>query len=164
MVYFLSLGSNLGEREQTIHKALQLMEQQIGTILRCSSFYYSEPWGFNSPHPFCNLCCAVETALSPLEVLRTTQAIERALGRTHKTNSVSDQTGKADLTAQRSNIYSDRTIDIDLIRVFDDQGQEVTCQMEDPDTPASKPLLVLPHPLWQQRDFVTIPLAEIMNI
>ena len=161
MVYYLSLGSNLGEREQTLRQAMQQIEQQIGPILRCSSFYYSEPWGFNSPHPFCNLCCAVETALSPLEVLHTTQAIERALGRTSK----SDGHYSANTTQTSSTPhYSDRTIDIDLIRVFDDQGQEVTCQMEDPDTPASKPLLVLPHPLWQQRDFVTIPLAEIMNI
>ena len=161
MVYYLSLGSNLGEREQTLRQAMQQIEQQIGPILRCSSFYYSEPWGFNSPHPFCNICCAVETALSPFEVLHTTQAIERALGRTSK----SDGHYSANTTQTSSTPhYSDRTIDIDLIRVFDDQGQEVTCQMENPDTPASKPLLVLPHPLWQQRDFVTIPLAEIMNI
>ncbi|MBR4499205.1 MAG: 2-amino-4-hydroxy-6-hydroxymethyldihydropteridine diphosphokinase, partial [Paludibacteraceae bacterium] len=51
MVYFLSLGSNLGEREQTLRHAMQQIEQQIGPVLRCSSFYYSEPWGFNSPHP-----------------------------------------------------------------------------------------------------------------
>ena len=84
MVYFLSLGSNLGEREQTLRQAMQLIEQQIGPILRCSSFYYSEPWGFDSPNTFCNLCCAVETTIPPLEVLHTTQAIECALGRTHK--------------------------------------------------------------------------------
>lgn len=150
MVYFLSLGSNLGEREQTIHKALQLMEQQIGTILRCSSFYYSEPWGFNSPHPFCNLCCAVETSLSPLEVLHTTQAIERALGRTSK----SDGHYSANTTQTSSTPhYSDRTIDIDLIRAFNEQGQELF---------VATPELTLPHKLWQERDFVKVPLAEIM--
>ena len=157
MVYFLSLGSNLGEREQTLRQAMQLIEQQIGPILRCSSFYYSEPWGFNSPHPFCNLCCAVETTIPPLEVLHTTQAIERALGRTHKSTAYATQ-------ASSTPRYADRTIDIDLIRAFDEHGQEVMCQIEDPDTPASKPLLVLPHPLWQQRDFVMVPLAEIMKI
>ena len=150
MVYFLSLGSNLGEREQTLRQAMQQIEHQIGPILRCSSFYYSEPWGFNSPHPFCNLCCAVETALSPLEVLHTTQAIERALGRTSK----SDGHYSANTTQTSSTPhYSDRTIDIDLIRVFDDQGQELF---------VATPELTLPHPLWQQRDFVKVPLAEIM--
>lgn len=157
MVYFLSLGSNLGEREQTLRQAMQLIEQQIGPILRCSSFYYSEPWGFDSPNTFCNLCCAVETTIPPLEVLHTTQAIECALGRTHKSTAYATQ-------ASSTPRYADRTIDIDLIRAFDEHGQEVMCQIEDPDTPASTPLLVLPHPLWQQRDFVMVPLAEIMKI
>lgn len=138
MIYYLSLGANLGEREQTLRQAMQMIEQQIGPILRCSSFYYSEPWGFDSPNPFCNLCCAVETTLPPLEVLHTTQAIERALGRKEKSDGH----------------YSDRQIDIDLIRTVDEQGQEVFV-----DTPE----LTLPHQLWQQRDFVKMPLAEIMQ-
>ena len=157
MHYYLSLGANLGPKERTIERALQMIEQQAGKVLRCSSFYYSEPWGFDSPNTFCNLCCAVETTISPLEVLHTTQAIERALGRTHKSTAYATQ-------ASSTPRYADRTIDIDLIRAFDEHGQEVMCQIEDPDTPASKPLLILPHPLWQQRDFVKVPLAEIMKI
>lgn len=137
MVYYLSLGSNLGEREQTIRRALELIGQQVGTVLRCSSFYYSEPWGFTSEHPFCNLCCAVETSMEPLAVLAATQSIERALGRTKKSV---------------NGVYSDRTIDIDLIQVFDDAGNEITC---------STPTLTLPHPLWSDRPFVRIPLEEI---
>ena len=137
MVYYLSLGSNLGEREQTIRRALELIGQQVGTVLRCSSFYYSEPWGFTSEHPFCNLCCAVETSMEPLAVLAATQSIERALGRTKKSV---------------NGVYSDRSIDIDLIQVFDDAGNEITC---------STPTLTLPHPLWSQRPFVRIPLEEI---
>ncbi len=137
MVYYLSLGSNLGEREQTIRRALELIGQQVGTVLRCSSFYYSEPWGFTSEHPFCNLCCAVETSMEPLAVLAATQSIERALGRTKKSV---------------NGVYSDRSIDIDLIQVFDDAGNEITC---------STPTLTLPHPLWSDRPFVRIPLEEI---
>ena len=144
MLYYLSLGSNLGEREQTIRKALQRIEQQIGTILRCSSFFYSEPWGFESENAFCNLCCAVESTKEPLDVLYATQAIERALGRKKKTQ----------ISNSQSPIYSDRNIDIDLIRVFDEQGLEICL-----DTPE----LTLPHKFWQQRDFVKIPLAEIMQ-
>ena len=137
MVYYLSLGSNLGEREQTIRRALELIGQQVGTVLRCSSFYYSEPWGFTSEHPFCNLCCSVETSMEPLAVLAATQSIERTLGRTKKSV---------------NGVYSDRTIDIDLIQVFDDAGNEITC---------STPTLTLPHPLWPDRPFVRIPLEEI---
>ena len=138
MIYYLSLGANLGNREQTIRLALQQIEQQIGSILRCSSFYYSEPWGFQSENPFCNLCCAVESSLSPLDVLSHTQAIERALGRT--TKSIDGH-------------YHDRVIDIDIIRILDN-GQEIYI-----DTPQ----LTVPHKLWQQRDFVRIPLAEILS-
>ena len=137
MVYYLSLGSNLGEREQTIRRALELIGQQVGTVLRCSSFYYSEPWGFTSEHPFCNLCCAVDTSMEPLAVLAATQSIERTLGRTKKSV---------------NGVYSDRSIDIDLIQVFDDAGNEITC---------STPTLTLPHPLWSDRPFVRIPLEEI---
>ena len=84
MLYYLSLGANLGDREQTIKQALELIEQQIGHVLRCSSFFYSAPWGFESEHEFCNLCCAVESSQDPLSVLRLTQTIEHALGRNLK--------------------------------------------------------------------------------
>ena len=150
MIYFLSLGSNIGNREQTLQAALQQIEQQVGHVDRCSSFFYSEPWGFESKNGFCNLCCRVETELTPLEVLRQTQAIERALGRTHK--SVDGH-------------YSDRTIDIDLIRVFDNEGKEITLAISNQQSAMSNEpqRLILPHPLWKQRDFVRIPLAEIMH-
>lgn len=141
MLYYLSLGSNLGEREQTLSRAVELIGQQIGTVLRVSSFFYSEPWGFESDHPFCNLCCAVQTTLSPLAVLSATQSIERTLGRTKKSV---------------NGIYSDRPIDIDLIRVFDDAGNEKSFNFN-----LSTFNLIIPHPRWQQRDFVRIPLAEI---
>ena len=139
MLYYLSLGSNLGDRESTLRSALQLIEQQIGSVLRCSSFYYSKPWGFTSQNDFCNLCCAIETDLPPLKVLHLTQTIERSLGRKNKS-----QDGH----------YSDRTIDIDLIRVFDNDKKELF--MDSPE-------LTLPHRFWQERDFVKVPLAEIMH-
>ena len=139
MRYYLSLGSNLGAREQTLRTAVQCIEQQIGHVPCCSSFYYSAPWGFESEHAFCNLCCAVETDLPPLEMLRATQAIERQLGRTHK--SVNGQ-------------YADRIIDIDLIQAFDDAQKEIVWNDD---------VLTLPHPLWEQRVFVTAPLKEIFS-
>lgn len=136
MLYYLSLGSNIGEREQTLRQALNIMEQQIGTIMRCSSFYYSAPWGYKSEHEFCNLCCSVQTDLPPHEMLAATQKIERQLGREHK--SVNRQ-------------YQDRTIDIDIIKAFDGETE-----IEE-----NSPELTIPHPLWQEREFVCVPLSEI---
>ena len=149
MLYYLSLGSNLGERERTLREALDLIGRQTGTLLRCSSLYYSEPWGFESEHPFCNLCCAVRTDLAPLDMLRATQAIERQLGRTEKSS---------------DGEYHDRPIDIDLIRAFDDEGKEIKLQISNVKSQMSNvPLLSLPHPLWQQRAFVVEPMKEIFN-
>ena len=115
-----------------------MIEQQIGHVLRCSSYYYSAPWGFASAHSFCNICCNVESEMSPLELLAATQAIERALGRTHKS-----QNGQ----------YQDRTIDIDII-LADDGEQPIEWHSEE---------LQIPHPLWAERDFVKVPLEEIMQ-
>ena len=141
MLYYLSLGSNLGDREQTLEAAKRLIEQQIGPITRCSSYYYSDPWGFESEHGFCNLCCAVQTPFSPLTMLAATQAVERALGRTEKT-----------IDAH----YHDRIIDIDIILAYDENGNEKSFNFQ-----LSSFNLVIPHPLWAQRDFVRIPLQEI---
>ena len=148
MLYYLSLGSNLGDREQTLQEALRRIGQQIGTVTRCSSFFYSEPWGFESEHAFCNLCCAVQTQMHPMEVLRATQDIERALGRKHKSPITNYQ---LPITYHQP-VYADRPIDIDIIRAFDDAQKEIV---------SNDPLLTIPHPLYKQRDFVVIPLHEI---
>ena len=173
MIVYLSLGSNLGNREQTIDKAIQLLSEQVGPLIKRSSFFYSKPWGFDSPNDFCNICASFETELSPLDLLHTTQSIERQLGRTHKTqiSIPSDRAlGLRNLKSQIPN-YADRPIDIDIIRAFDDDGTEIKCQISNDKSPilnlksqmSNAPLLSLPHPLWQKRDFVKVPLEEIMQ-
>ena len=146
MLIYFSLGSNLGDRESTIDTALSLMSQQLGPLIKRSSFYYSKPWGFVSPNDFCNLCAVFETALTPIEVLRCTQAIERSLGRHKQLSSEAITLASAGLTAKRS--YSDRPIDIDLLYT-------------EPALSIDTPELTLPHPLMLMREFVMIPLAEI---
>ena len=121
-----------------------MLNQYCGTILRTSKPYYSVSWGYDSDHEYVNICVAIQTALSPHELLKQTQDIERALGRTSKT-SVSDN-GQL--------LYTDRTIDIDLLQGQDDRGGEIII---------STPELTLPHPRMNERPFVTIPLAEIMQ-
>lgn len=130
---YLSLGSNLGDREQMLHRAIELIGERIGTVQRVSSFIETEPWGFQSEHPFLNAACMVLTTLSPEQCLKETQKIERELGRTKKS---------------KNGIYHDRPIDIDLL-LYDDLK-------------LSTPKLTLPHPHMYERDFVMIPLREIM--
>lgn len=131
---YLSLGSNLGDKEENIHKAIKKIEEQVGVVVRQSALIETEPWGFQSDNGFVNAAVCVETSLSPREVLHRTQAIERALGRNHKSV---------------NGIYHDRLIDIDILLYGDET-------IDEPD-------LKIPHPLMKERDFVMIPLEEIMD-
>ena len=130
---YLGLGSNLGEREQHIQKAITLINERVGEVIRQSTLIETEPWGFESSHRFLNGVVLCETQLSPRQLLNETQDIERELGRKYKTTLS----------------YSDRPIDIDIL-LYDD----LTINESD---------LKIPHPLMQERDFVMIPLKEIQN-
>lgn len=138
MTYYLSLGANLGNREATLNSAIELLQQQTGSVLQRSSFFYSQAWGFDSPHEFCNVCVSVSSPLPPYEMLAATQHIERLLGRTAK-------------SVDRR--YHDRLIDIDLLLAFDDEQQPVTINAE---------TLTIPHPLMYEREFVIVPLRQIL--
>ena len=135
---YLGLGSNLGDREEILRKAIELINQRIGEVLRQSSFIETEPWGFESENKFLNGVILCETTLTPRQLLRATQRIERELGK------------KKSHATKRSLIvnYNDRPIDIDIL-LYDDQT------IDEPD-------LKIPHPLMKERDFVMIPLREIM--
>ena len=132
---YLGLGSNLGDRNANLEQSIALIHERVGEVIRRSSFIETEPWGFQSKNAFLNAVILCETTLTPREVLKATQKIERELGKT-----------KAHAT-RRSGGYKDRPIDIDIL-LYDD------LTIEEPD-------LKIPHPLMQQRDFVMIPLNEI---
>ena len=135
---YLGLGSNLGDREEHIRKAIALIGESIGLVIRQSSLIETEPWGFESANRFLNGVILVETTLTPRQLLKATQKIERQLGRKKKSTDSSLLTPVS---------YSDRSIDIDIL-LYDD------LTVDEPD-------LKIPHPLMEQRDFVMIPLNEI---
>ena len=138
---FLGLGSNLGNREGYIRKAVALIEAYVGTVVRRSSLIETEPWGFESENRFLNGVILCKTALSPRELLKATQRIEKELGRKKKSKCLNVNSSKCRKT------YSDRPIDIDIL-LYDD------LIVDEPD-------LKIPHPLMHERDFVMIPLNEI---
>lgn len=133
-IAYLSLGSNLGDRHATMQQAILLLGKQAGTVDRVSSAIETEPWGFKSANKFLNMCVRIITPLSPEQLLATTKDIELQLGRT--TKSVNGQ-------------YHDRPIDIDIL-TYDDIH-------------INTPSLTLPHPHMHERDFVMIPLREILD-
>ena len=128
---YLSLGTNLGNKYNNLLQAIDYIAERIGRISAVSSIYETKPEGFESENDFLNSVVCVETLLSPEETLFETQAIEKALGRTQKTD----------------HSYHDRIIDIDLI-VYED----LVLQSEN---------LQLPHPLFHKRRFVLEPFNEI---
>ncbi|MCH5310436.1 MAG: 2-amino-4-hydroxy-6-hydroxymethyldihydropteridine diphosphokinase [Prevotella sp.] len=133
-VYF-SIGTNIGDREANLQRAIMLIDEKIGAVTRQSSFHDTEPWGFRSNNRFLNAAVCCLTDKSPHEVLHICQEIERMLGRTKK--SVNGE-------------YHDRPIDIDIL-LYDD------IVLDTPD-------LKIPHPLMKERNFVMLPLSEILSL
>lgn len=78
---FLALGTNLGNRRQYFRRALRLIRQKIGTVVRKSSIYETAPVGYHNQSDFLNMAVCVETRLSPEEIFVQTQKIEKSLGR-----------------------------------------------------------------------------------
>jgi len=129
---YLALGSNLGDKRLNIYRAIDRIRDVIGEVAGMSSLYETSPEGFESENMFINAACKVLTTLPAMEVLETTQKIEREMGR---------------LAKSREGLHSDRIIDIDIL-------------MYNMDIIWSKPLIV-PHPHLHERRFVLYPLSEI---
>lgn len=133
MKIVLGFGSNLGDREEYILAAYRLLEEELGELIRKSSFIETSPWGFESDNSFINSVAEFETQKTPLEALEICNKIEKELGR------------------QRNSLhkgYQNRTIDIDIL-FYEDIVLDT-------------PTLKIPHPLIEERDFVLTPLKEIL--
>ncbi|HEY6025073.1 MAG TPA: 2-amino-4-hydroxy-6-hydroxymethyldihydropteridine diphosphokinase [Pseudolabrys sp.] len=128
----LALGGNVGNSRAILDRAVNLLcdGKDVRLIAR-SSDYHTPPWGFKYQPHFINLAVAVETTLSPRELLARAQDIELRLGR--------------DRAHEKRN--GPRTADIDII-AYDDLT-------------VNEPNLTLPHPRLFERAFVLLPLAEI---
>ncbi len=135
MKVYLGLGTNLGDKEKNIAKAIENIGELVGDVVRQSALYGTKPWGFTSENDFINAAVCVETTLSPQEVLKITQQIEQGMGR-----KVKSENGE----------YHDRIIDIDILLYGEEHIES--------------PSLVVPHPLIMQRDFVVKPLSEIADM
>ena len=77
---FLSLGSNLGDRESNLEKALSSLSPHVNVVNQ-SSIYETEPWGFLDQPNFLNQVLEGETNLSPLELIDYVKGIEKEIGR-----------------------------------------------------------------------------------
>ena len=145
MLIYFGIGSNLGNRETNLLRAIELLHERVGECVACSSVYRSAPQGFVSENEFANMVAVCQSDYSPEEVLLITQQIEREMGRTEKSV---------------DGVYHNRVIDIDLLQAYiGNQESGVEHQIE-----YTSETLILPHPRMQERDFVMIPLREVEAI
>jgi 2-amino-4-hydroxy-6-hydroxymethyldihydropteridine diphosphokinase len=128
---YIGMGANLGNREETIKRALALLAGRPGVnVVAVSSLRETDPVGFADQPRFLNGAAAVETELEPRALLAALFAVERELGRTRD-----------------GPRFGPRTIDLDLL-VYG--GREV-----------AEPGLTVPHPRLTERAFALEPLAEL---
>jgi 2-amino-4-hydroxy-6-hydroxymethyldihydropteridine diphosphokinase len=128
----LALGGNVGDVRTTLDRAVSALCEGEAVRLRASSSdYLTPPWGVEDQPPFVNRCIAIDTRLSPHDLLALAKEVERGLGRERR----------------NERRWGPRPIDIDLI-AYDDLVLH-------------SPELILPHPRLFERGFVLVPLAEI---
>jgi 2-amino-4-hydroxy-6-hydroxymethyldihydropteridine diphosphokinase len=129
---FVGLGSNLGDREATILRALaRLQDKPELRVVRVSSLRQTEPVGYVDQPQFLNGVAELETELPARDLLTRLLAIERELGRTRGEGPP----------------LGPRTIDLDLLLYGEDTIAEAGLQV--------------PHPRMHERRFVLEPLAEV---
>ena len=128
---YLSLGSNLGDRELHLQRALAYLEQERIRVRRQSSVYETEPQDVAGQPWFLNIAVECETELFPLQLLKALQRVEREVGRVR----------------ERAVRRGPRVIDIDVL-LF---GHAVM----------NTPQLTIPHARMTERRFVLEPLLEI---
>jgi 2-amino-4-hydroxy-6-hydroxymethyldihydropteridine diphosphokinase len=108
---YIALGSNLGNREETLAAATNRLGR-LGRVQACSSLYETEPVGFHNQPAFLNAVLALETKLEPLPLLHALLTIEKELGRDRSQGVVNGP----------------RTLDLDLLLMGDLllEGKELT--------------------------------------
>jgi 2-amino-4-hydroxy-6-hydroxymethyldihydropteridine diphosphokinase len=128
---YIGIGANLGDREATIARALELLVQRPGVeLVAVSRLRETEPWGYTDQPAFLNGAASVDTSLSAEDLLAVLLDVERELGRMR--------------TGPR---YGPRTIDLDLLLY----GEQVV----------GEPGLAVPHPRLHERAFALEPLLDL---
>jgi 2-amino-4-hydroxy-6-hydroxymethyldihydropteridine diphosphokinase len=130
---FLSLGSNLGDRDSHLRRAVdQLRAGSVPAVTAVSQVYETEPVGGpDDQGPYLNLVVelALPATIDPYRLLEQCHRLEAAAGRV------------------RTVRWGPRTLDADVVWI---DG----VVLEDPE-------LTVPHPRWRERRFVLAPLAEL---
>lgn len=136
---YLSLGSNIGDRNANLKEALSRLENELGSPCKAlSSMVETKSWGFEGAD-FINCAACFESDIAPEELLAVCKKIEREMGREEQ----------LEFDSKGNRIYHDRIVDIDILLYGDEK--------------INLPHLQIPHPQMRKRDFVMGPLMEIFD-
>lgn len=95
---YIAIGSNMGEREQWLNKAIAALQQHADIeVVQVSNIYETDPVGYTQQPAFLNMVIQVRTTLSPTDLLLEQLSIEQQLGRVREVR------------------WGPRTIDLDLL-------------------------------------------------
>ncbi|MFJ4829221.1 2-amino-4-hydroxy-6-hydroxymethyldihydropteridine diphosphokinase [Streptomyces sp. NPDC088747] len=128
----ISLGSNLGNRLETLQGAIDALEDTPGVRVKAvSPVYETEPWGVapDSQPTYFNAVVVLRTTLPPSSLLERAHAVEEAFHRVREEN------------------WGPRTIDVDIVAYADVVSDD--------------PVLTLPHPYAHERAFVLAPWHDV---
>ncbi|MFF0385498.1 2-amino-4-hydroxy-6-hydroxymethyldihydropteridine diphosphokinase [Streptomyces sp. NPDC004286] len=128
----LSLGSNLGNRLETLQGAVDALEDTPGVRVKAvSPVYETAPWGVDpgSQPSYLNAVVVLKTTLPPSSLLERAHAVEEAFHRV------------------RDEQWGPRTLDVDIVSYADVTSED--------------PRLTLPHPRAHQRAFVLAPWHDV---
>ncbi|WP_329275356.1 2-amino-4-hydroxy-6-hydroxymethyldihydropteridine diphosphokinase [Streptomyces sp. NBC_01451] len=128
----ISLGSNLGNRLETLQGAIDALEDTPGVRIKAvSPVYETEPWGVpaGSQPSYFNAVVVLKTTLPPSSLLERAHAVEDAFHRV------------------REERWGPRTIDVDIVAYADEVSDD--------------PSLTLPHPRAHERAFVLAPWHDV---
>jgi 2-amino-4-hydroxy-6-hydroxymethyldihydropteridine diphosphokinase len=139
---YLGLGSNVGDRGAQLQFGVDGLAGRAGRVVAISPVYETDPVGGPPQPDFLNAVVAIETTLSPRELLGVAKALEAEAGRPPPPGGPGVSPEE---TAERR--WGPRPLDIDVLMVGDER-------IEEPD-------LVVPHPRIHQRTFVLAPLADV---
>jgi 2-amino-4-hydroxy-6-hydroxymethyldihydropteridine diphosphokinase len=138
---YLGLGSNVGDRGAQLQFGLDGLAARAGRVLAISPVYETEPVGGPPQPDYLNAVVALETELSPRELLGVAKTLEAEAGRPPPPG------GGVSPGTTAGKRWGPRPLDIDVLMVGDERVDE--------------PDLVVPHPRIHQRAFVLAPLADV---
>lgn len=134
--YYISVGSNIGDKRGHINLALQsLQEHDAVSKVISSPLIETEPWGYTDQDIFVNGMWLCESSLAPHQMLSLLQSLEQGAGR------------------ERLIHWGPRTLDLDIVLAFDEKGTMISICDES---------LTVPHPYFWDRTFVLEPLHELL--